>query len=132
MTMTDYRQIAGEIAGAGHDDLIHAVATRLHANDPPHLHIDADQPEPCAYCWLRAGRAVRVMVTVGAVADSYLKPGLVAVRLGVSNRTVYRMIESGELAALRLGRTYQVSAASAFAMIDAHLARPPVPGGVHA
>jgi excisionase family DNA binding protein len=122
--MADYRQIAGEIAGPGHDDLIKQVARRLHSNEPPHLHVDADRPEPCPYCWLRAGRAVRVMVTKGAVPDSYLKPGQVAVRLGVSNRTVYRMIESGELAALRLGRTYQVSAASALAMIDGRLAEP--------
>jgi excisionase family DNA binding protein len=127
--MADYRQIAGEIAGPGHDDLIKQVARRLHANEPP-APPRRRRPAgavPVLLAPRRPGRASDG--DHGGGPDSYLKPGQVAVRLGVSNRTVYRMIESGELAALRLGRTYQVSAASALAMIDARLAEPGLEGG---
>lgn len=116
--MADYRRIAAEIAGPGNDDLLHAIALHQHANEPPAWHVDTDQIEPCPYCWQRAGRAVRVMVTSRAIPDSFLKPSDVAVRLGVSNRSVYRLIESGELAAKRVGHMYRVSAAAAFAMLD--------------
>jgi excisionase family DNA binding protein len=38
----------------------------------------------------------------------YLKPSEVAARLSVSNMTVYRLVNSGELVAVRVGRSVRI------------------------
>jgi hypothetical protein len=58
----DYEQIANDVAGPGHRKLIRAIAEANHYNESMHMHEDIHRNEPCSYCWLRAGRAVRVMV----------------------------------------------------------------------
>lgn len=70
--MTDYREIANEFAGPGHEQLVEAIATYHHGNESMHMHQNVESRTPCAYCWLRAGRAVRVLAARGAVATGPL------------------------------------------------------------
>lgn len=44
------------------------------------------------------------------MAHSFLTPREVAESLRVSDMTVYRLIKSGELRALRIGKSYRISA----------------------
>jgi len=51
------------------------------------------------------------LVTVAEVAE----------RLSVSRMTVYRLVHSGELPALRVGRSYRVPKAAVDAIVEQHL-----------
>ncbi len=44
------------------------------------------------------------------MAHTFLTPREVAEQLRVSDMTVYRLIKSGELRALRIGKSYRISA----------------------
>ena len=44
----------------------------------------------------------------GETKPSYLTVAEVAGQLRVSNMTVYRLVQSGELAAVRVGRSYRI------------------------
>ncbi|GAA0705032.1 hypothetical protein GCM10010193_70090 [Kitasatospora atroaurantiaca] len=57
----DYERIANEFAGPNAQDMVRAVAENLHYNESMHMHEQIEATEPCSYCWLRAGRSVRVM-----------------------------------------------------------------------
>ncbi|MEO3860946.1 hypothetical protein [Acrocarpospora sp. B8E8] len=69
--MTNYRKIANEFAGPGHEGLVEAIAVYHHGYESMHMHQDIGK-RVCSYCWLRAGRAVGVMVSRGALAVGVL------------------------------------------------------------
>ena len=52
-------------------------------------------------------------------SEQFVTPAEVAARLRVSTMTVYRLIQSGELKAARIGRSYRLREAD----VDAYLAR---------
>lgn len=52
--------------------------------------------------------------------DSFLKVSEIADRLRVSKMTVYRLVSTGELASVRLGRSIRVRAADADAYLKRH------------
>jgi hypothetical protein len=56
-----YEQQAYEIAGPDSEEAVRAVAEALHRGESMHTHAEYQSPEPCSYCWLRAGRAVRAL-----------------------------------------------------------------------
>lgn len=57
----DYQQIANDIAGPDCREAVRVVAEKLHYNESMHLHEGSERKEPCSYCWLRAGKAVRAL-----------------------------------------------------------------------
>lgn len=60
----DYRQQAYEWAGRGREQMVDAIAAKLHYNESLHLHDNIDG-KCCAYCWLRAGKAVLALADAG-------------------------------------------------------------------
>jgi hypothetical protein len=61
----DYRAVAYKYAGSGNEPLVDAVAEILHYNESLHMHTLGEedaQHGACSYCWLRAGRSVRVVL----------------------------------------------------------------------
>ncbi|MGW5259646.1 hypothetical protein ACWEQG_01645 [Microbispora sp. NPDC004025] len=67
----DYRQ-TGHRMGSGREALVDAVAAYHHANESIHMHENVGSDKPCAYCWLRAGRAVQILAQQGALLDGPL------------------------------------------------------------
>lgn len=67
--MTDYRKQAHDWAGPGREAMVDAIAKFLHFNESMHMHEDIEA-ECCAYCWLRAGKAIRALVHSGLTIDS--------------------------------------------------------------
>jgi hypothetical protein len=68
----DYRKQAYDWAGDGNEKLVDAVAARLHYNESLHMHnlgVEKKQYGACEYCWLRAGKAVRALVDIGAIGS---------------------------------------------------------------
>lgn len=57
----DYRAQAYIFAGPGRELMVDAIARFLHRNESLHMHEDIGDP-CCAYCWLRAGKAVLALV----------------------------------------------------------------------
>ena len=55
----------------------------------------------------------------GFVGDRLLTVGEVAATMRVSNMTVYRMIKSGELAAIRVGKNYRIRESDVDRYLDA-------------
>ena len=73
MAAYDYRALAYEMAGPGNEKHVDAVAAELHYNESLHMHNlgeEKKQHGQCAYCWLRAGRAVHALVQTGAIATA--------------------------------------------------------------
>lgn len=68
----DYRQTGHRMGGRGREGLVDAVAAYHHANESIHMHENVGSDKPCAYCWLRAGRAVQVLAQQGALLDGPL------------------------------------------------------------
>lgn len=62
--MADYRQQAYDWAGPGREAMVDAIADFLHFNESLHMHEDIEA-KCCAYCWLRAGKAIRALVNAG-------------------------------------------------------------------
>lgn len=52
----------------------------------------------------------------------YMTPAEVAADLRVSSMTVYRLIHSGELSAVRIGRSFRVAVADLDAFLEQHSA----------
>lgn len=71
---TDYRALALEFAGPGREAMVDAIAPFLHRNESLHMHEDIGKT-CCAYCWLRAGKAVMALVSAGILlnADDLIK-----------------------------------------------------------
>jgi len=63
-TGTDYRAQAVQWAGPEREAMVDVVALFLHRNESLHMHEAIGEP-CCAYCWLRAGKAVMALVTTG-------------------------------------------------------------------
>lgn len=66
----DYRAQAYEIATPGHEKHVDAAVNRLHYNESLHMHNlgeEKRQHGACAYCWLRAGRAIRALADANLV-----------------------------------------------------------------
>ena len=61
MPHDDYEQIANDIAGPDAREALRAAADALHRGESIHLHDNIGDVEPCSYCWLRAGRALRAL-----------------------------------------------------------------------
>lgn len=61
MRVVDYELIANSIAGPDAREAVRAIAEALHANESLHMHEGTSSPEPCSYCWLRSGQALRAM-----------------------------------------------------------------------
>lgn len=67
----DYRARAYKWAGPGVEKHVDAVAKSLHYNESLHMHDLSDPNDDtgaCAYCWLRAGRAVHALMKSGLIA----------------------------------------------------------------
>jgi hypothetical protein len=62
--MTDYRKQAHDWAGPGREAAVDIVQAKLHFNESLHMHQDIDKTS-CAYCWLRAGKAVMALAEAG-------------------------------------------------------------------
>lgn len=62
--MTDYRAQAIKWAGAERAAMVDAIAPFLHHNESLHMHEDIGE-SCCAYCWLRAGKAVMALAAAG-------------------------------------------------------------------
>ena len=83
---------------------------------PSGEHARAGEAAPTGARGLTDGR----LLTVAEVADA----------LRVSRMTVYRLVHSGELPAVRVGRSYRVPEGAASAFIAAAQTVPAVPGAV--
>lgn len=62
--MADYREQALKWAGPGRETAVDLVQAKLHFNESLHLHENIGDAS-CAYCWLRAGRAVMALAESG-------------------------------------------------------------------
>jgi len=60
----------------------------------------------------------------GVAPDRYLTTDAVAERLGVSARTIHRLIDAGELAAFRVGRQRRVAESDLGAFVEEYRERP--------
>lgn len=58
------------------------------------------------------------MITSSAVIPQLLRPREISQRLGLSRAMVYRLIESGELKAIRIGKSIRVDAAEFARFVD--------------
>lgn len=73
MAKTDYRAQAYAWAGPGNEIHVDVIASRLHYNESLDMHeLGREKKEhgACAYCWLRAGRAVRALIDAGALTTT--------------------------------------------------------------
>lgn len=61
---TDYRAQAHRWGGPGREALVDAIALFLHHNESLHMHEDVGAA-CCAYCWLRAGKAILALTQAG-------------------------------------------------------------------
>ena len=61
MPHDDYEQIANDIAGPDAREALRTTAEALHRGESIHMHDNVGDKEPCSYCWLRAGRALRAL-----------------------------------------------------------------------
>jgi excisionase family DNA binding protein len=142
--MTDYRALAYEMAGPGNEKHVDAVAEANHYNESLHMHdlgVEKKQHGACAYCWLRAGRAVQALVQTGAIgmapttkaeADGLAPSSLpdealvtvaeIAAVARVSKMTIYRLIHGNQLGVVRIGRGYRVRKQEALALLQGDLA----------
>ncbi len=65
--MADYREQAQQWAGPGRETAVDLVQAKLHFNESLHLHENIGDAS-CAYCWLRAGRAVMALAEAGLLS----------------------------------------------------------------
>lgn len=80
MTRFGYRAQAYAWAGSGLTSHVDAIAARLHYNESLDLHTlgeETRQHGACAYCWLRAGKAVRALVDAGLITPGRPDPTVV-------------------------------------------------------
>lgn len=49
------------IAGPDAHEALRVTAAALHRGESIHMHDNVGDKEPCSYCWLRAGRALRAL-----------------------------------------------------------------------
>jgi hypothetical protein len=60
-----YRDATLGVVPEEHRPAVIAVAEFLHRNESIHMHEDVGETEPCAYCWLRAGKAYAAFIRAG-------------------------------------------------------------------
>jgi hypothetical protein len=84
--VVDYQAQAYAMAtDSGREQAIDSIARYLHHEETMHMHSPPYGKAPCGYCWLRAGRAVRILGLLNLLAppSRWAKPGVSWAEIGL-------------------------------------------------